>query len=478
MDEMAFTSAAEIARAVRERRIGCLEVLDRMIARVERLDGALNAVVVRDFERARQVARDLDNMPESGPLHGVPMTVKESFDVAGLPTTWGYPEFRDNVATEDALAVQRLKRAGAVIFGKTNVPKSLGDWQSYNAVYGATSNPWNPDRTPGGSSGGSAAALAAGFSGLEIGSDIGGSIRVPAHFCGVFGHKPTHGLLPPRGHSLARATALPDISVIGPLARSAWDLRVALDALAGPDETETRLRFDLPPPPDGLFGLRVAVWAQDEATHTDASTVAAIEALAGNLEYAGARVSRTRPQFDAAEAFRTYLRLLMAVLSSRMDEGGLEQWRSAARRLGSRDMRADAVMGRCVGITHREWVAENEKRAVIRRQWGLFFGDYDVLLCPAFGVPALPFVDHGETWERTATVDGVTIPYNDLLFWPGITGGFHLPSTVAPIAMSPDGLPIGVQIVGPQYGDRMCIGVAAEIERMRGSFRPPAAYAD
>jgi len=478
MDEFAFASAADLARAVRDRRIGCLELLDRMIARVERLDGALNAVVVRDFERARQAARERDNVGESGPLHGVPMTVKESFDVAGLPTTWGYADSRDNIATEDALAVQRLKQAGAVIFGKTNVPKSLGDWQSYNAVYGATRNPWNRERTPGGSSGGSAAALAAGFSALEIGSDIGGSIRIPAHFCGTFGHKPTHGLLPPRGHSLARATAMSDISVIGPLARSAGDLMMALDVLARPDEAETGLRLELPAPPENLFGLRVAVWAQDGATRTDAATVAAIEAVAADLERAGARVSRTRPEFEPAAAFHTYLRLLMAVLSSRMTDDVLEQWRTLARRLGSRDMRADAVLGRNVDISHREWVAENEKRAVVRRAWGLFFRDHDVLLCPAFGVPALPFTDHGETWERTATVDGVTIPYNDLLFWPGITCGFHLPASVAPIAMSPDGLPIGVQIVGPLYGDRVCVGVAAEIERLRGGFRPPPGYAD
>jgi amidase len=477
MDEIAFASAADLARAVRQRKIGCLELLDRMIARVDRLDGTLNAVVVRDFERARHVARQRDNAPSSGPLYGVPMTVKESFDVAGLPTTWGIPEFHDNVAEEDALAVQRLRRAGAVIFGKTTVPTSLADWQSYNAIYGASRNPWKPDRTPGGSSGGGAAAVAAGFATLELGSDIGGSIRVPAHFCGLFGHKPTHGLLPTRGHSLIRAAAMSDISVIGPLARSAADLATALDLLAGPDEAETRLRYELPPGPSGLAGLRIAVWAHDGATHTDAATSAAIDALAGDLAKAGATVAQARPVFDATAAFHAYLRLLNAVLTSRMPDSALEGQRQLARRYAADDMRADAVMVRSVDMKHREWVAENERRAVIRRAWGRFFQDHDVLLCPAFGVPALPFVDHGETWDRTATVNGATIPYNDLLFWPGITCGFHLPASVAPIALSPDGLPIGVQIVGPLYGDRMCIGVAAEIEKLRG-FRPPPAYVD
>jgi amidase len=195
-----FDSASHLAALVRRRQVGCLELLDYFIERVERLDGRLNAVVVRDFDRARERARALDNAAPTGPLHGLPMTVKEAFDVAGLPTTWGLPPFRDNLATADSLTVARLKAAGAVIFGKTNVPRGLADWQSYNDIYGATGNPWDPARSPGGSSGGAAAALASGLTGLEMGSDTGGSIRVPAHFCGVFCHKPTWGLLPLRGH--------------------------------------------------------------------------------------------------------------------------------------------------------------------------------------------------------------------------------------------------------------------------------------
>ncbi len=225
-----FLPAWRLAELTRTGKIGCVELLDHAISRVERLDGRINAVVVRDFERARRRARALDqaDRAEAGPLFGVPMTVKESFDLAGLPTTWGYEERREHRAEEDAVAVQRIEAAGAVVFGKTNVPVSLADWQSYNPVYGATSNPWDTSRTPGGSSGGSAAAVAAGLSGLEIGSDIGGSIRVPAHFCGIFGHKPTWGLCPGRGQSLVKTAAATDIAVIGPLARSARDLALAL----------------------------------------------------------------------------------------------------------------------------------------------------------------------------------------------------------------------------------------------------------
>src|SRR5262249_1387409 len=186
---------------------------------VERLDGKLNAVVVRDFDRAR--ARALDNTAPTGPLHGVPTTVKEAFDVAGLPTTWAFPQFTGNIAKADSLAAARLKSAGAVVFGKTNVPQGLADWQSLNEVYGAPGNPWNLAYSPGGSSGGAAAALAAGLTGLEMGSDSGGSLRVPAHFSGVFCHKPTWGVLPARGHALREAAAEVDIGAIGPLTRSA-----------------------------------------------------------------------------------------------------------------------------------------------------------------------------------------------------------------------------------------------------------------
>jgi amidase len=474
MIPIATASAGELADLVRRRQIGCLELLDAAIARVERLDGALNAVVVRDFDRARTHAKALDQGPPTGPLHGVPMTVKESFDIAGLPTTWGFPDAARNIAQIDALAVSRLRAAGAVIYGKTNVPKGLADWQSYNAIYGATANPWNHARTPGGSSGGSAAAVAAGLSALEMGSDIGGSVRVPAHFCGVFGHKPTWGLLPMRGHALAGPGAPADISAIGPFARAAADLGTALDLLAIPDPLETGLRHDLPPGPVGLRGLRVAVWAKERATHTDAATTAAILGLADDLERAGARVDRAaRPDFDPAESMAIYVRLLAAALSGRQSDADIARMREAASQLRPDDHSADAIMLRATDMTHRAWLADNGRRFALRRAWNAFFRDWDVLLCPAFGVPALPRTEQGETWERTTDVDGVAVPYNDMLFWPGLTGGVHLPATVAPIARSPEGLPIGVQIVGRLYADRTTIAVAGLIETLTGGFVAP-----
>jgi amidase len=267
MTDPTFLPAWRLAELIRGGAFSCLELLDHCIARIERLDSKTNAVVVRDFDRARERARLLERQRKEGrvtPLFGVPMTVKESFNLKGHPTTWGYEQQRNSIAHEDALAVQRLTAAGAVVFGKTNVPVSLADWQSFNPVYGTTSNPWNLAHTPGGSSGGSAAAVAAGFSALEIGSDIGGSIRVPAHYCGVFGHKPSWGLCSGRGQSLIPIAGMTDIAVIGPLARSARDLSLALDTIAGADPVQDVGYVTLPAPRAlRLSDLRIAVWSSD-----------------------------------------------------------------------------------------------------------------------------------------------------------------------------------------------------------------------
>jgi amidase len=480
--EPGFLPATKLAAMVRRGAVGCVELLDHFIARVERLDPKLNAVVVRDFERARKAARSMDrqrNKAAPGLLHGVPMTVKESFDVAGLPTTWGYAERRNHPAEADALAVQRLKAAGAVVFGKTNVPVSLADWQSFNPVYGSTNNPWDLGHTPGGSSGGAAAAVAAGISGLEIGSDIGGSVRVPAHYCGLFGHKPTWGLCPMRGHSLFNAAAMTDISVIGPLARSADDLAVVLDLIGQPDPVETALEVKLPAPRvRTIDGLRVGVWASEAGQPTDAESVEKIEELARFLRRAGAKVSLSaRPEFDPVEAFHIYLRTLSTALSGRASEEMLARQHEGAARRPAEDMSADAIMVRTVDMTHRDWLRLNERRFQLRRAWGVFFQDWDVLLCPVIATPALPHMQNGETWERRMTVNGQEMPYNDMLFWPGLTCGFHLPASVAPIGVSKAGLPIGVQIVGPLYGDRMTIQVARMLEKAGQGFVPPEGWA-
>ena len=252
MTDIAFLSANRLAKLIRKRKIGCLELLDHYLSRVERFNPALNAIISTDIPAARRRARLADKMVANGeklaPLHGVPVTVKESFDVKGLATSWGVPAYRNNIAKEDAVSVRRLRDAGAVIFGKTNIPTWLADCHSFNPIYGKTLNPWNVDRTPGGSSGGSAAALSAGLTGLEMGSDIAGSIRNPAAHCGLFGHKPTMGICSTLGHTLANNLAPIDMLVIGPLARSADDLAISLSAIVGLDEIDaTGLKVSLPP---------------------------------------------------------------------------------------------------------------------------------------------------------------------------------------------------------------------------------------
>ena len=476
-----FLPAKRLAALVRRGEIGCLELLDHFIARVERHDGRTNAVVVRDFDRARRRARALDRKRKAGgtgKLFGVPMTVKESFDVAGLPTTWGVPEFRNTKAATNALAVERLLAAGAVPFGKTNVPLRLGDWQSYNAIYGTTNNPWDLTRSPGGSSGGGAAALAAGLTALEVGSDIGSSIRNPAHYCGVFGHKPTWGICPPLGQSLAGNVAAPDIAVIGPLARSADDLATALEVLAGPEEIDAGLRLRLPPPRLPTFkGLRVAVMTDHELSDVDDGMQARLGELAAFLRRQGAKISMTaRPEFDLALGHRLYIMMLRATTSTAVDDAAMRRWADDAARLPEADTGYYALMARGVSMRHRDFLRGHERRERMRRAWAAFFRDWDVFLCPPAASPAFPHDHAGERWERTIEVNGRRVPTTDQMFWAGISCFYLLPATVAPLGFSAGGLPFGVQIVGPQYGDRGTIQFARLMEKEWQAFVPPPGW--
>jgi amidase len=474
-----FLSAACLAALVRGREIGCLELLDHYIARTERLDSRLNAVVVRDFDRARDRARKLDSSKDrSAPLFGVPMTIKESYNVAGLPTTWGDPALRGSIATANALAVDRMLAAGVVLFGKTNVPLMLADWQSYNEVYGTTNNPWDVALSPGGSSGGAAAALAAGLTGIEAGSDIGSSIRNPAHYCGVFGHKPTWGICPPLGHSIRGNVAQSDISVIGPLARSAGDLALALDAMAGPEPIEAGWKLDLPPPrTTGFKGLRIALMTDHPLSEVDASITGKLTELAAFLRREGATVSETaRPTVDLALGHRLFIEVLRATTSARGNAAAEQHWRDEAARLPADDLSYYAMMARGNSMSHRNWVLNNEQRHRMRRAWAGFFQDWDVFLCPAAASPAQPHDQQGERWTRTITVNGHPVPATDQMFWAGISGFYLLPATVAPIGFSPAGLPVGVQIVGPQYGDRTTIAFAGLLEQAWQGFVPPQGW--
>lgn len=468
---------------VRRRKVSAVELLDHFVRRVAVHNPALNAIVVMDLAAAKKRAKAVDKAVAKGdalgPLAGVPMTVKESFDVAGMPTTWGIPELEANIATRHALAVERLLAAGAVIFGKTNVPIHLADWQSYNDIYGTTNNPWDLKLSPGGSSGGSAAALAAGMTGLEIGSDIGASIRNPAHYCGVWGHKPTFGICTTRGQALPGMVAPTDISVIGPLTRGAEDLDVALRVMAGPDDIDgAGWQLSLPPPRrERIPDLRVAVMLDDLNAEVDLEVQDRISAVARFLGREGAKLSyKARPAFDTAEANRVYIMLLRAATSGRLPQDQFDKTIAAAKRLSTGDESYVARMTRANVMHHRSWLALNNERHKMRLAWAEFFKDWDVMLCPAAASAAVPHDHAGERHERMITVNGKRVPTTDQLFWAGYSGLAYLPSTVAPAGLTPKGLPVGVQIIGPQYGDRTTIHVASLLERGYQGFLPPPAY--
>jgi amidase len=481
-DVPTYRNAADLLQALAARQISARELLDAAIARIEAHDQKINAVVVRDFDRARAAADQADaalGRGERRPLLGLPMTVKEQFNVAGLPTSWGYPRFRNWRPPADALAVQRLKAAGAIVIGKTNVPTGLSDWQSYNDVYGTTNNPWNVARTPGGSSGGAAAALAAGFVPLELGSDIGGSLRAPAHYCGVFSHKPSLELIPQRGSGPPETPAIPargDMAVIGPMARSAADLALELNVLAGPDELWDGIGYKLALPEprhDKLVDYRVLLIDTNPLCPTAASIDAALEDLVGQLAKAGCHVERSSSGMpDLARTTRNYDELLSAALVTDLPPDTRARVEAAAAALSPDDESLGAATLRGATMSHTAWARTSYIRAGLRSRWQALFRDVDVILCPPMPTTAFPH-DHSPQLTRQLDIDGKQVRYNDQVVWAAIATSVGLPATVAPIGHDDGGLPIGVQIIGGYMEDRTTIAFAGMIEREFGGFKPP-----
>jgi len=435
--------ALATAAAIRAGKISAREAVEAAISRIAERDAGIDAVVVPDFERAVATAKALDSAGprDDQPLFGVAMTIKESFDVAGLPTTFGHPEFRDKLAPRDALLVQRLKAAGAVIVGKTNVPVDLTDWQSFNPVYGRTTNPHDPDRSPGGSSGGSAAAVASGMVACEYGTDIGGSVRVPAHFCGVWGHKTTWGLVPKHGHdnpAMSRregfiAAADGPLSIAGPLARNPHDLAVLVEAGA---EVPLRRR------PKPLSECRLLAITTLPGAPVDASVREPTEAALETLSRAGVRIDRSSDLLpDQAAHFRSYLKMMNIALS-----GG-----------------APAPDGK--QATARDWFALMNAQATCMAQWEALFAVYDFVLAPPAPVLAVPHSDTA-VFRTGFTIDGAAEPGGGALVWAGIATFPGLPATVLPIGSGTylgAELPCGMQVIGPRWADLDCIAVAEAI---------------
>lgn len=458
-----LATATVLLQALRRGQVSAVELVDDAIARIEQQDGAINAVVVRDFDRARAAARAADARRARGdeaPLLGLPLTVKESFNAAGLPTTWGLPGTRDIPVDSDAVALQRLRAAGAVLLGKTNVATELADWQSDNPVYGRTLHPLDATRTPGGSSGGGAAALAAGLVPLEMGSDLFGSLRLPAHWCGVCAHKPSFGIVPLRGHvppgvPVLSVNAAPDLAVAGPMARSAEDLALMLDVLAGADDPAPAWQLQLPPPRrQRLADFRVLLLSQHPALPVSAETQSAFDTLAATLRRCGCSVHTSSPALpDLCDAAQLYLQLMMALRGVDIPE---PQYRELHQLQASgRPLPAPAALL----STHRDWIAADRRRMVLRHRLNGLFSTFDVIVCPVSATTAVEH-DPRPMEQRRVEVDGSAIAWHEQALWCTLASVAGLPATVVPLPRPAGALPIGVQLIGPMLEDRTPLAFA------------------
>jgi amidase len=482
MTELCWWSARDLARAIQHRELSGLELVEHFIARIERHNPALNAVVTLDAEGARAAAKEADDASargaHTGPLHGVPMTVKDSYEVAGMRTTCGASVFRDHVPARDAVAIQRLRAAGAIILGKTNTPPFCADAQTHNAIFGTTKNPWDLAKTPGGSSGGSAAALAAGLTPLELGSDIAGSVRNPAHFCGVFGHKPTHGIVPVRGHIPGKPgdLSVPDLGVVGPFARDADDLALLLNVIAGPADAEAKAyRLQLPAARSHtLRGYRVAAWLDDPAFPIDDAMRAPLEAAVQALRSAGVKVHAGGPPFEFRKLYEAYRQLLDPVMSQGLPEKQLAWLEQVSA--GAEPSSPITAFARNAIIRHRDWLEVNEARQQVRAGWARWFEDFDVLLTPVTITTAFAHDHSTPQPQRKLAVSGRERQYDELFAWVSLATFAYLPATAMPIGRTQAGLPVGMQIIGPYLEDRTPLDFAGRLSELLGGFQAPPGY--
>ena len=427
------------------------DLLEAMITRIDALSD-VNAVVTTDFDDARRRADEADAAVARGgelpALHGLPITIKDALETRGLRSTGGAVELSNHIPDLDAPVVQAVKDAGAIVIGKTNLPLWSGDLQSYNDLFGTTGNPWNLDRVPGGSSGGAAAAVATGMTAFEIGTDIGGSIRFPSSFCGVYGHKPSFGLVPSTGYldCAQGGQTEADVNVIGPIARSADDLELLLSLLLrrGPLTAELAL------PRTEAANMRVAAWIDDAFCPIDDEVRACLEAAITALEAAGVTVDRhARPALDPSAASTLGLTLVGEAIP--------------------RDENSRPTNG----VRHDAWLDMDRERQRLRRIWSTFFSEWDAVLMPVCFIPPFPHLQEGNFATRTVLCNGQERPYSDLVRWTILTGMAYLPATVPPIGRTVDGLPIGIQVVSDYGRDLTSIYLAGYLGDLTGGFEAP-----
>ena len=450
MKDVALLSTVEQVDLISRGEISSRELTEHCIDRIQRRDGEINAVVTRDFETALIDADAADSAQAEGKalgrLHGVPITVKDALETKGLRSTGGAVELTDNVPDRDAAVVNAVRREGAIVMGKTNLPRWSGDIQAYNEIFGTTNNPWDLSRGPGGSSGGAAAAVAMGFTSFEIGTDIGGSIRFPAAFNGIWGHKPSFGVIPTTGYldHVNGGVNEADVNVFGPLARSSHDLELLLDVM----------KRDSPPwvaqlgsAPTNIGDLRVAAWLDDDFCPIDNEVLQNLETVVHELEKDGVPVDRTaRPDIDPDEAAMLGLWLVQ---------------------------RATSQSSESDGPGHRIWLDHHVRREQIRLKWAEFFSSYDAVIMPVCFVPPFEHQQEGDFLSRTLLCNEEQRSYLDVVKWTTMVGMAYLPSTVPPTGLGESGLPIGCQVVGSYGSDRTTIAVASHIGKLTGGYQPP-----
>lgn len=488
--EWAYHSAKQLLTDMKNGKLTSRQLLDYYIKRIERLNPQLNAVIATDFSAARARADAADKAridgKSWGPLHGLPMTVKDTYEVVGMPCVAGAPSLKDHLPKKNAVAVQRLEDAGAIVFGKTNVPLFASDIQSYNKVYGTTHNPWNVQYTPGGSSGGAAASLAAGFTSVELGSDIGGSIRTPAHFCGVYGHKPTHGIISLRGHIPGPPGVLSetDLAVAGPMARTADDLQMLMDVVTGPSPLmEPGWNLKLPAAKQRkLQDFRVLFWFDDPLCPIGSDMQPAYAQLKRTLEEQGVSVTAGSPLGMNLETFYpTYLKLIGGVMGAshkKVERTVMSLAAPVFEKLGSRFKLPKLFDNYLIGAgqSHVDWLRASEKRYRLREKFKAVFDEFDVVLCPVAMTTTFKHLQQPEMLLRKITVDGKQRNYPDLFMWIAPATLMGLPATSAPVGVTKEGLPVNVQIVGAPYEDKTTIRFAKLLEKAGITFQSPPGY--
>ena len=482
--DLDFASAVEAARAIRRGDVSSVELVTRVLDRIARYNPKLNAIVTLTADAALERAKAADEARARqqwwGPFHGVPFTIKDTLEVAGVRTTAGSPQYASHVPARDAASVARLRGAGAVLLGKTNVPLLASDWQSYNAVFGASNNPWDVTRTPGGSTGGGAAALAAGLTFLEPGSDLAGSIRIPAHFCGVYGHKPTLGVVPQRGHiPPPPGVIVPPLSlpVIGPLARSAADLRAALQVMGGPDDEDApAYRWSLPPArATRLSEYRIGYLIDDPACAVSADEREVLVRAIDGVRAAGVKLEEGWPKgVEPILQWDTYLTLLHATFAAGLTDDQIDGLR---RRAENQDGSYAAKQALAMTAPPRFLARADGLRMRARALWQDYFATHDAFLMPTAFVPAFLHDHTPSILDRLLMTPAGPRSYMDLTFWISFATLTGLPATTAPVGLTRGNLPVGIQIVGPYLEDATPIDIAGRLADVLGGFRPPPGFA-